>query len=105
MQIAKAVAIVSIILAVIFFVIVVIRPTPDNIPDPSTAYAREGEFFYDYAYYADYNVQEYWIQGRKLFLYIAFSLFVFIDSLIAYFIEKRRYKKTLKAIKEEKNVL
>lgn len=105
MKIAKTIAIISITLAIILFIVIAVRPSPDNVPDPNTAYFREGEFFDDYIYSADYNVQEYWIQSRKLFMYIGFSLFVFIDSIIVYFIEKRKYKKTMRAIKEEKNVL
>lgn len=105
MKIAKTVALISIIIAAILFIVMAVRPSPDNVPDPNTAYFREGEFFDDYIYSADYNVQEYWIQGRKLFMYIGFSLFVFIDSIIVYFVEKRKYKKTMKTIKEEKNVL
>lgn len=91
-------------------IILVTREEPDDIPDPFYAYDLEfgTDSMYqprDYMPYADYEVQEYWKQGRELILYIVVSAFVFIYSFIIFLIQKKKYKKILAKLEDERNVL
>lgn len=100
----------SIIAIVVLIMIFVFREQPNNIPDPFYTYTLEfGEDkIYqpsDYMMYADANVQTYWAQSRQLLSYIAMSFIVFAGTSIDLLIQKSKYKKLLKALKEAKNVL
>ena len=100
----------SVVATVLFAMILVLREEPSNIPDPFYTYTLEfGEDkIYqpsDYMNYADDNVQEYWAQGRQLISYIIMSFIVFVGTFIDLLIQKSKYKKLLKALKEAKNVL
>lgn len=108
--ILKFFAIGSMVATVVLVMVLVFREQPNNIPDPFYTYTLEfGEDkIYqprDYMNYADANVQEYWAQGRQLITYIVISFIVFAGTFIDLLIQKSKYKKLLKALKEAKNVL
>lgn len=98
MKIERAIAIIGFLLAVVFVVIMVIRPQPEmtgTVPQPWLS----NKVVYDY------DVQVYWKESRELLLYAFMSLLMAVGSVISYFMQKSKYKKILKAIKEAKNVL
>ena len=109
----KAIMIASACVAVLFFVLLVGREEPTNIPEPYVTVWDEGAFSSnysvtvpsDYMYYADANVQEYWQQGRMFIGYILMSLFVTVVTFIYSILQKKRYKNIIGQIKEELNVL
>jgi hypothetical protein len=105
MKNAKIAAIVSIAIALFLAILFVVRPQPDNIPQPNIANAQISEFGYDFYYNADYNVQSYWAESRKLLMYIFLCICVCIGSSIVYFLQKKKYIKLINIIKEAKNVL
>lgn len=97
----------SVIATVLLILILVLRPQPDNIPDPFYSYTLEfGADTIsqpsDYMHYADGNVQEYWQQSREIISYIVISLIVFIITFIDLLVQKSRYKKIVKALKGAK---
>ena len=100
----------SIIVTVVLVIALVFRNQPNNISDPFYTYSLEfgeDEIYQpnDYMNYADANVQEYWAQSRQLIAYIVMSFIVFVGTSIDLLIQKSKYKKLLKALKEAKNVL
>lgn len=106
-KILKLVVAGSAIAAVLLILILVLRPQPDNIPAPFYTYTLEFGADNisqpsDYLRYADSNVQEYWLQSRNIIGYIAISLIVFIGTFIDLLVQKSKYKKILKALKETK---
>lgn len=115
-KILKFVVVGSAITAVLLILILVLRPQPDNIPDPPNigtlspnsfihdSFLRVGDTYYYSSDISD-DVAEYWIQSRKIISYIVVSLIVFFGTFIHLLVEKSRYKKILKALKEAKNVL
>lgn len=109
-RVLRFVTIGSILIAVICFIMVVFRETPQNIPEPFVQYSLEWgtdsvSVPSDYMPYADRNVQEYWEQGRKLIGGMLLSIVVAIIAFIDLLIQKARYKRIQKALKEAKNVL
>lgn len=105
MKNAKTAAIVSIAIALFLIILFVIRPHPANIPQPNIDNAQVGAFGYDFYYSADYNVQRFWKESRKLMVYIFLCICVCIGSFIVYLIQKKKYKKLVNIIKEAENVL
>ena len=106
-NILKFVLVGSAIATVLLILILVLRPEPDNIPEPFYNYTLEfGADTIsqpsDYMHYADSAVQEYWQQGRKIISYIVISLIVFIGTFIDLLVQKSRYKKIVKALKGAK---
>ena len=100
----------STIVTVVLVMALLFREQPDNIPNPFFTYTLEiGEDkIYqprDYMNYADANVQEYWAQSRQLIVYIVMSFIVFTGVSLDLLIQKSKYKKLLKALKEAKDVL
>lgn len=103
----------SILMTAILFIVLVGRKSPDNIPQPFVVVENEGTIPSNYSvkapsdfiYYADGNVQEYWMQSRKIISYMVISLFVLIFSFVDSLLHKKRYKKLLNQLKEAKNVL
>lgn len=105
MKIEKIIAILGIVIAVLLIAVIVLRPTPDNIPEISSMTLSPNIYFHDYMRVADYNVQKYWQQGRELIENAVVCIFLSISSFIAFLVQKSIYKQILKAIKEAKNVL
>lgn len=106
-RILKFLMVGSVIATVLLILILVLRPQPDNIPDPFYSYTLEfGADTIsqpsDYMHYADGNVQEYWQQSREIISYIVISLIVFIITFIDLLVQKSRYKKIVKALKGAK---
>lgn len=109
----KPIMIGSLCIAVFFFVMLIGREEPTNIPDPYVTVWDGGAFSSDYSvsmpddylYYADENVQEYWLQGRMYIGYILMALFVAVATFIYSIIQKIKYKNIIRRIKEELNVL
>lgn len=106
----------SAIVTVILIMILVLRPQPDNIPEPpNSATLSPNTYVHDsllrvgdtYYYSSDISddVVEYWLQSRQIISYIIMSVLVFIGTFIDLLIQKSKYKKILKALKEAKNVL
>lgn len=103
----------SIFMAIILFIALTGRTRPDNIPEPFVTVSNEGTIPSnysvsapsDYMYYADSNVQEYWMQSRSIISYMTISFFVMIFTFIDSLIQKKRYKKILKLLEEAQNVL
>lgn len=112
-SISKFVMIGSILIIALLFAVLVLRKEPENIPEPFAIGYSEGTLSSaysvkvpsDYMYYANEEVQEYWMQGRQIFGYIFLFVFVTICSFFSWLIQKIKYKKLLKALKEAKNVL
>lgn len=114
LKINKVFTLLSIISIVILAFILVVRPVPENIPDISTVKMSPNTFFHDPymmkigdTYYYDASVvseelANYWIQGRVLLSYIILSLFIFFTSFIGLIIQRCKYKKILRRIKEVK---
>lgn len=102
MKITKSIILLGILTAIVLVIILIVRPTPDNIPTISSLRISPNTFAHDYMGYADYDVQSYWLQGRKVFKYIALSLYLSISAGITFLATKRQYKKILKSIKEAK---
>lgn len=115
LKINKVVALLSIISIVILVFILIVRPVPENIPDISTVkmspntYIHESPYMMKIGdtYYYDISViseelANYWIQGRTLLSYIILSLFISFVSFIELIIQRCKYKKILRRIKEVK---
>lgn len=113
LKINKVVALLSIISIVILVFILVVRPVPENIPDISTVkmspntYIHESPYMMKIGdtYYYDTSViseelANYWIQSRTLLSYIILSLFISFVSFIELIIQRCKYKKILRRIKE-----
>ncbi len=98
MKIEKVFAVVGFILAIALVVVMVIRPQPEM-----NGYVAQPWLSNKVVY--GYEVQSYWAESRELLLYAFMSLLMSIGSLISYFVQKSKYKKILKAIKEAKDVL
>ena len=115
MKIEKFIAIAGIVAAIICIAVLILRPEPANIPDPSDMYISPNAYIHDnirrigntYYFSSDISeeVVEYWIQGRALISYIIFGFFMSVFSFIVFLIQKSVYKKIMKAIWEVKNVL
>lgn len=115
MKIEKFIAAVGIVVAVVCIAVLVLRPEPANIPDPSSMYMSPNASIHDSmqrignTYYYSSNISdevaEYWVQSRALISYIILSVFMAFVSFIGFLIQKSAYKKIIKAIKEAKNVL
>lgn len=106
-NILKFICISSIVVSVLLILVLVLRPEPNNIPDPrkSDEFLLVGDTYYYDSSYISEEVAEYWAQGRALISYIVCSFFIFIVALVNKVSCKKRYKKILKALKEAKNVL
>lgn len=101
MQALKLIFLLSIGLTILFIIILVIRPEPDNIPELSNL-PYPPNVLNDYMEYGNYEVQKYWQQGRNLIGYEISAFFVSISTGISFLINKKQYKKLLKKIKEDK---
>lgn len=111
-------AIVLSIIAIAVLVLVFIgREQPNNIPEPPSsstlspnAYIHEtymrriGDTYYYSSDISD-EVAEYWIQSREILSYILMAVIVLVGTFIDLLVQKSKYKRLLKALKEAKNVL
>lgn len=98
MKIEKIISIVGFSFAILFFVIMVARPQPEMNGFVAQPWLSNKVVY-------GYEVQSYWAESRQLLAYSFMSLLMSICSLISYFVQKSKYKKLLKAIKEAKDVL
>lgn len=94
MKVDKVFAIVGLLLAIMLFVFLISRPEPDFGNSISIPYWSKVVYGYD--------VQIYWAQGRKIVAYMCLSLLLSVSSVVSFFVQKSKYKKIMKLIKEEK---
>lgn len=106
----------SAVATLVLILALVLRPEPSNIPEPpSSSSLSPNSFIHDsmlrvgdtYYYSSDISddVAKYWVQSRQIVSYIFLSILVFIGTSIDLLVQKSKYKKILKAVKEAKNVL
>jgi len=107
LRIERIIAVLGIVSAVVLFAVLILRPEPDNIPDPSNMYISPNTFIHDamhrignsYYYddsYISQDVAEYWVQGRELILCIVLSLFISVSAFINSIFHKHKCKKIKK---------
>ncbi len=113
MSMFKYINIACIISIICLIAFLVLRPQPNNIPDPFVSVSNFGELGVspsvsvpsDYMEYASDDVQAYWTQSRITIGIIVFAIIVLIYSLISKAVYKRRYKKVMAQISEMKKTI
>ena len=98
MRLEKMFAIIFFTLAIVIFVYSVTRPAPEDYS--VTIMQGTGTTWHN-----DPNVLFYWKESQEHLVYIIASLGSAFCSFVGYRVEKSKYKKILRAIKEAKNVL
>ena len=106
-SVLKFICISSVVATVLLILILVLRPQPDNIPDPrkSDEFLRIGNSYYYDSSYVSADVAEYWAQGRALISSIISTFSCFVVSFIARFSAKKSYKKLLAELEEAKKCI
>lgn len=92
----------SAVATLVLILALVLRPEPNNIPEPpSSTSLSPNSFIHDsmqrvgdtYYYSSDISddVAEYWVQSRQIISYIFMAILVFIGTSIDLFVQKSKY--------------
>ena len=97
------ISVASLVVAIVLFAYMCLRPEPPNIPEYGTAsMTRVGNAYYYDSSVISKEVAEYWAQGRALLLYIFGCFVAFVVSFICFLVYRGGCKSIKKKIQKIK---